>query len=230
MASLPRLKDRRQPIPEIHNGDRMSQPEFHRLYEQMPEDFRAELIGGIVHVPSPLRRPHSSAHGYLGALLVAYEGHTPGVEAGNNATIILGEEGEPQPDLYLRILTECGGQSEVTADDYVQGAPEFLAEIAHSSQAVDLNAKKGDYARYGVLEYLVLSLKERRLHWFDLRAGKERKAGRDGIYRIHTFPGLWIDGPALLGKDYQKMMTTLDQGLATPEHAAFAMRLAQTRH
>src|SRR5437016_8322564 len=160
-------------IPELHSGDRMNREEFHRIYETMPEDFRAELIGGIVYVASPLRRRHGTSHLQLGSLFGVYEVQTPGVEAADNATILLGDEGEPQPDLYLRILPEFGGQSRTTADDYVEGAPELLAEIAHSSRAIDLHAKRDDYARYGVVEYLVVCLRERQLRWFDLRANQE---------------------------------------------------------
>jgi hypothetical protein len=35
-------------VPPLENGDRLDQPTFHARYERMPEDFRAELIGGIV--------------------------------------------------------------------------------------------------------------------------------------------------------------------------------------
>ena len=45
-------------LPQLHSGDRLSREEFHRIYEQMPEDFKAELIGGIVYVASPMRLPH----------------------------------------------------------------------------------------------------------------------------------------------------------------------------
>ena len=91
---------------ELYSGDRMTQPEFHRLYEQTPKDFRAELIGGIVYVSSPLKRRHGTSHPALATVFFTYHGHTPGVECGDNTTIQLGEEGEPQPDLYLRILPE----------------------------------------------------------------------------------------------------------------------------
>src|SRR5436189_5611344 len=115
----------------------------------MPVDFVAELIGGIVYVASPLKRRHGTNHLPLGSLFFAYEGNTPGVESGDNTTILLGDEGEPQPDLFLRILPEYGGQSRTTADDYVEGAPELIAEIAHSSQAIDLHAKRAHSTRYG---------------------------------------------------------------------------------
>jgi hypothetical protein len=161
----------------------------------------------------------------LGSLFFAYEASTPGVQSGDNTTILLGDESEPHPDLFLRILPEYGGQSQTTAKDYVSGAPELHAEIAHSSRAIDLHAKREDYARYGVLEYLVLCLRERQLRWFDLRAQQELQPDADGVYRLRTFPGLWIHGAALLAKDYQRLMATLQQGLATEEHAVFVRRL-----
>jgi Uma2 family endonuclease len=214
---------------ELHNGDQMTQPEFHRIYLQMGEDFKAELIGGIVYVASPLKVRHGRNHLPLGTLFFLYEGRTPGVECCDNTTVVLGDEAEPQPDLFLRILPECGGQTRTTADDYVDGAPELVAEVAYSSRAVDLNAKRKDYARYGVREYLVLNLGDNRLHWFDLPAGQELSPDSDGVYRIRTFPGLWIHGDALLARDSQRLTTTLNAGLATPEHADFVDRLAKAR-
>jgi Uma2 family endonuclease len=165
----------------------------------------------------------------LNGLLWIYAGHTPGVECGDNTTIRLGAAGEPQPDLYLRVLPEWGGQSTTTADDYVGGAPELIAEVAHSSRAIDLHGKRDDYARYGVLEYLVLNVRDHRLHWFDLRTGQELMPDADGVYRFRTFPGLCVHGEALLARDFPRMMATLNAGLATPEHAAFVQRLAAAR-
>jgi Uma2 family endonuclease len=216
---------------ELHNGDRMTQPEFHRLYEQAPEGFKAELIGGIVYVASPLKIRHGKNHIPLGALFFTYEAGTPGVECRDNTTVILGGGSEPQPDLYLRILPEYGGQSRTNEDDYIEGAPELIAEIAYSSRAIDLHAKRDDYTRFGVREYLVLNLRDNRLHGFDLRAGTELAPDADGVYRLRTFPGLWVHGEALLARDFQRMMAALNAGLATPEHAAFVQRLgAENNH
>jgi hypothetical protein len=148
------------------------------------------------------------------------------MEAGDNATVLLGEDAEPQPDLYLRLLPESGGQSRTTDDDYVLGAPELIAEIAHSSRAIDLHAKKDDYARYGVHEYLVVTLREHRLRWFDLRPSQELEAVADGILRLQVAPGLWVDTAALFANDHARAMVTLERGLATPEHAEFVRRLS----
>ena len=229
MSAIPKPVERPIVREELHNGDRMTREEFHRIYEQMPENFRAELIGGIVYVSSPLRRRHGVSHPILTTVLVAYQGNTPGVEVGDNTTVLLGADGEPQPDLYLRILAEYGGQSRTTEDDYVSGPPEFLIEIAHSSRSIDLHLKRREYARHGVLEYLVLSLKDKHLHWFDLKADRELSADSDSVLRIRSFPGLWISGPAVLAQDYKGLMDVLNQGLATPEHAAFVRRLAEAR-
>jgi hypothetical protein len=146
--------------------------------------------------------------------------------------VILADESEPQPDLLLRVLSEYGGQTQVSDDDYIQGAPELVAEIAHSSRAIDLHSKRIDYARNGVREYLVVCLAERQLRWFDLRADTELAADGDGVLRIRAFPGLWIHADALLNKEFDRLMATLQQGLDAPEHAEFIHRLAaahQTR-
>lgn len=217
-----------QPV-ELHSGDRYTREEFHQLYLQTPEDFKAELIGGIVYVASPLRRRHGISHLPFGTLLYTYKSHTPGVEATDNATILLAENSEPQPDLCLRILPEHGGQSETTQNDYISGPPELVAEIAHSSHALDLHAKREDYRRYGIKEYLVLSIRDHQLIWFDLEADQEREADEAGICRLRTFPGLWIHAASLLSDDYQKMMAVLQEGLASAEHAEFVQKLANSK-
>ncbi|MBI2215986.1 MAG: Uma2 family endonuclease [Candidatus Rokubacteria bacterium] len=214
---------------ELQSGDRMTREEFHRIYERMPASFRAELIGGIVYVTSPLRRRHGTCHATLAALFVNYAARTPGVEVGDNTTILLGEDAEPQPDLYLRVLPEFGGQSRTSEDDDVVGAPELIAEVAHSSRAIDLHAKKGDYARYGVIEYLVALLPERRLVGFDLRTDRDCLPDADGIYRSRTFPGLWVHVEALFDNETSRVMDSLDRGLATPSHAGLVSSLQARR-
>jgi Uma2 family endonuclease len=217
---------------DLWSGDKMSREEFHRLYEQTPPNFKAELVGGIVYVASPLALRHGTSQPPLTTVLFAYFGNTPGVQVGDNSTILLGDDAEPQPDLFLRILPECGGQSRTVRlkdKDYVEGAPELIAEVAHSSRSIDLHGKRSDYTRHGVLEYLVLSLEENRLRWFDLCADKELEIEPDGILRGRSFPGLWIDSRALLANDYHALMASLNRGLATPEHADFVKRLTPSR-
>src|SRR5262249_1552376 len=148
-------KGRPPTLPPLETGMRLTQAEFHRRYEQYPDKVKAELIGGIVYMASPLRRPHGKHHVALSGVFWLYENATPGVEVLDNTTTILGETSEPQPDLTLRILPEWGGRSETTAEDYVQGGPELLAEISHGTKRLDLDFKRLDYEKAGVLEYVV---------------------------------------------------------------------------
>jgi Uma2 family endonuclease len=211
---------------ELHNGDRMTREEFHRAYKNTPDGFKAELIGGIVYVASPLSRGHGKPHLALGAILFAYEAATPGVECGDNTTILLADDAEPQPDLYARVLPEFGGQTRTSEDDYVVGAPELIIEIALSSRSVDLHSKRTDYQRNGVKEYLVHCVKEKQLRWFDLRDNRELQPEADNIYRMRTFPGLWVNADALLNKDSPRLLTTIQRGIATPQHVEFVKQLA----
>ncbi|MFM9966537.1 MAG: Uma2 family endonuclease [Planctomycetaceae bacterium] len=213
----------------LHNGDRLSREEFHRLYRQLPEDVTAELVGGVVYMAAAMRRKHGANHLPLGSVFFAYESQTLGTEAGDNTTVLLGDEGEPQPDLYLRVLPDFGGRSRTTPDDWVEGPPELVAEITHSRRSIDLHAKRDDYTRYGVQEYLVLSLAEPKLYWFDLIKNEALLADKDGILRLRSFPGLWIHEAALLAKDFLLLMSTLQLGLATPGHADFVAQL-QAHH
>src|SRR5271168_2500849 len=97
-------------LPPLENGDRLTRAEFERRYEAMPRLKKAELIEGVVYMPSPVRhRGHSNPHGHLMAWLVNYEADTPGVASGDNATTRLDLDNEPQPDGLLIIESECGG-------------------------------------------------------------------------------------------------------------------------
>src|SRR5438094_7619698 len=110
VAALSKPRPRPTHLPPLENGDRLDQPTFHERYEAMPEHVRAELIGGVVHMPSPLKPKHGRSQLKLMGWLSLYEDATPGVEGFDNTTAILGEESEPQPDGYLIISPEAGGQ------------------------------------------------------------------------------------------------------------------------
>jgi hypothetical protein len=213
----------------LYNGDRLTQPEFHRRYEAMPEGVKAELIEGVVYMASALRRPHGTHHPELSLAFTVYKAFTPGVEVGDNMTAILGERSEPQPDLILRVESECGGQSRYNEKEYLVGAPELVAEIAHSSEAIDLGGKRREYRRAGAREYLVVCLRERAIHWFHFPSRRKYRPDRDGIWRSSVFPGLWLDEPALFARDSPRLMATVQRGLADPEHAAFVARLEAAR-
>jgi hypothetical protein len=215
-------------VPPLVNGDRMTQAEFHRRYEAYPEDEKFELVGGTVYMASPVCLLHGTYQPKLSLVLGLFEAATPGVELGDNATVILGEESEPQPDLILRLRSECGGQSRLQGK-YLQGAPEMVAEVAYSSRSLDMNQKRQDYERVGVQEYLVLCIEEQQLHWFHFPSGGVIRPNRQGISRSLVFPGLWVHLQALLDQDGPRLIQVAQQGIASRPHAAFLRRLQAAR-
>lgn len=215
----------------LEAGDHLNQVTFHERYKAMPPGFRAELIGGVVIVPSPLSREHGVFHALIMGWLTNYWIATPGTEARDNATAILGESSEPQPDAALIIDPAYGGQSGYSEDGYATGPPELIVEVASSSASIDLHAKRRDYEQRGVLEYVVVVVRQRRLRWFVLReqAYEENSADAHGIFKSTVFPGLWLHAEALFQLDGLKVMDILRQGMATSEYAAFVRQL-QDRH
>ena len=141
-------------IPPLDNGDFLTRYEFERRYHAMPHVKKAELIERVVYMPSPLRfRSHAKPHLLFNTWLGVYCAGTSGVEAGDHPTVRLDLDNEPQPDAVLRL--DKGGSSSISNDDYIEGAPELIAEIAASTAAYDLHQKKNAYRRNGVLEYIV---------------------------------------------------------------------------
>src|SRR4051812_28894200 len=117
-------------LPPLENGDCLDQKTFHERYEAMPKHVRAELIGGIVYMTSPQKRPHGELHPHVIGWLYAYQLATVGVELQLNNTQILGPESEPQPDACLFIAPEYGGQVQENEDNYLTGPPELVVELS----------------------------------------------------------------------------------------------------
>ena len=161
------LTPQRFTVPPLENGDRLSRSEFERRYSAMPEVKKAELIEGVVYMASPLRhRPHGKPHFRLIAWLGTYEAMTPSeIDGGDNSTIRLDLDNEPQPDVLLRIENRAGGQSYISEDGYIEGA------------------------------------------------------------RSQTFPGLWLDKEALILGNMPRVMSVLQEGLASAEHQSSILRL-----
>ncbi|MBE9228383.1 Uma2 family endonuclease [Phormidium sp. LEGE 05292] len=209
----------------LENGDRLTRAEFERRYEAMPHLKKAELIEGIVYMGSPVRVIHGRPHASIMSWLSPYWMATSGVDLLIDTTVRLDPDNEPQPDALLRI--EEGGQSTISEDSYVEGAPEFIAEIAASSASYDLREKLRVYRRNQVQEYLIWQVYEQRIDWFRLREGEyiPLQADETGIIKSEVFPGLWLAVPALLAGNLVAVQSALQLGLATPEHQAFIEQL-----
>jgi hypothetical protein len=215
-------------IPPLKTGDRLSREEFERRYDAMPDLKKAELIEGVVYVSSPVRqRSHGRPHCYLTTWLGTYEISTPGVEVGSSSSARLDMANEPQPDGLLFIDPDKGGQVQLSPDDYIEGSPELVAEVSASTVRIDLNEKLIVYRRTGAKEYIVWRVLDREVDWFVVRGNQFERLAPDprGIFRSTVFPGLWLDALALVRGAMVQVMAVLQQGLASPEHAAFVARL-----
>lgn len=215
-------------IPPLQPGDHLSRAEFERRYEATPDVKKAELIEGIVYMPPPVSQDD---HGGPNFKLIVWLGHyllnTPGIEGGENSTVRLDIESEPQPDALLYVLPSHGGQVRINGG-YIEGGPEFVAEVAASTASYDLHSKKRVYLRNNVREYLVWRVLDQAVDWFILREGAyvPNEPDSQGVYFSQSLPGLCLDAAALIRRDLTTVVRRQQEALNDPRHAAFVAKLA----
>ena len=217
-------KPRPEQLPPLESGDRLTLPEFERRYAASPHIRKAELIEGIVYVASPLRHTqHGKPHSRIMTWLGVYQAMTAGVDLSVEPTVRLDLDNEPQPDAVLLIEPGAGGQTRLSDDGYIEGAPELIVEIAASSVAIDTGSKKQVYRRSGVREYVIWQAFENQIEWFVLTEGEYRSFApdADGIICSQVFPGLWLDVEALLNHQMPQVLEVLQQGISSSDHAEF---------
>jgi Uma2 family endonuclease len=213
-------------VPPLENGDHLTRPEFERRYAATPWAKKAELIDGVVYMAAAVStRGHGIPHFRMIALLGQYELATPGIAGADNTSVRFDLDNMPQPDVFLTILPSQSDK--VDEDDIFASAPDLICEIAATSASIDLHRKLELYRRKGVKEYVVWQTLEGKLDYFVGREGAYQAlpAAPSGEFRSEVFPGLWLDASAILNDDWARAAKTMQQGLASPEHAAFVTRL-----
>ena len=205
--------------PQLHSGDRMRQPEFHRIYAELP-DVQAELVGGRVFVASPVSELHATEDSVMSTWVGTYAARVPQLKSVNNCTFIASLDDEVQPDCAL--IVREGGLSRTNEKHIREGVGELFVEVSYSSASYDLYEKFEAYRREGVREYVVAEIKEARVRWFVLRDGDYAELEpEDGVLKSTQFPGLWLKAEAAANEDAASVLDTLAAGMATPEFAAF---------
>lgn len=214
-------------IPPLNSGDRLTREEFERRYNAMPPQTKAELIEGVVYMSSPVNNDdHGEPHFDLIGWLAYYRTFTPGVKGGDNSTLRLDLDSEPQPDALLRLLPEYGGGAVTDDDGYITSAPDLIGEVSASSVSYDLHDKLRVYRRNGVKEYVVWRVYDRQIDWFILQGSDYTKLDlEDGLCKSRIFPGLWLDPAAMVEGDMEKVLAVLQKGIESPEHATFVAQL-----
>ena len=214
-------------IPPLENGDRLSRAEFERRYWLHPEIKKAELIEGVVYVASPLYAGHGVPHYNVNGITGRYVLLTEGLIGADNTSVRLDNDNEAQPDTCIFIDAAYGGQVQTPDNEFIEGAPEFVIEVARSSASYDLHDKKSVYRRNGVREYVVLSVFEQHTYWFELRDGAyiEKRSDDKGVFKSQVLGGFWFNSVAYWQQNWQAVFKTLDQGMDSAEYQRFQQKL-----
>ena len=194
----------------LEAGDNLTREEFHRRYSARPDIKKAELIDGVVYMPSPVRsRQHGRPHGLVMGWLTVYASRTPDVELDDNSTLYLDGRVEVQPDASL--WRPSSDRVRETEDGYLEGAPQLIVEVAASSVSYDLHQKKEAYRRNGVDEYVVWRVLDNAIDWFRLRDGQyvPIEPDADGLIESEQFPGLRLHVPNMLAGDRAAVLARL---------------------
>jgi Uma2 family endonuclease len=183
----------------LESGDRLTREEFHRRYCARPDIKKAELVDGVVYVPSPVRfRQHGRPHALVMLWLGTYCLRDPELLFSDNTTVYLDDRSEVQPDAF--IWRTAPGGPHLTDDGYVEGAPQLVVEVAASSVSYDLHDKMEAYRRNGVREYVVWRVLDDAIDWFRLRDGAyvRLEPDADGVIESEEYPGLRLHLPSML--------------------------------
>ena len=226
-------------VPEaqpLTDGERLTLAEYRERcagLESRGIEQRTELIRGVVRVTEPPDNYfHAAPDADFAYLLRAYTRATPGTQSLVAGTLELPDSSQSQlgPDHLLLILPECGGQMRRCENGQVVGVSEFVVETANTSVRTDLAEKRDLYEATGVREYFVHVVRDQSCVVYRAKDGRFRPAELDnGVFRSETFPGLHVDCDALTTRDFERLVATLERGLATPGHAAFVKQLATIR-
>jgi len=215
-------------VKPLENGDRLNRVEFEKRYELLPPHKKAELINGVVYMAAALRyKSHGLPHSSLMGWLATYAANTVGVELADNATVRLDLDNEPQPDALLRIRSDFGGQSHISDDDYIEGAPELVVEISGSTVSYDLYDKLTVYRRHGVQEYIVWRVYDQAIDWFYLEDGEYIKLEMNNLEIIESriFPSLVLSINQLVQGNLAEVLALQQKQFKTKKHKNYCQKL-----
>ena len=215
-------------IPPLENGDRLTRAEFERRYEAMP-NVKAELIEGVVFIQKNRRVSEGKASARFAVFLVTYALNIKEIESALRTSLVIDDANEYQPDVVLYVKENFGGNSYISADDYLEGSPELVVEIAASTASYDTTLKKNIYRRNGVKEYIIWRVDDEEIDWFAWEEGEYVSLEKDknGVIESRFFGGLRLNVDAILSDDLAKVLNDLQKGLKSKKHKDFVKSLSK---
>lgn len=175
----------------VELAERLTADDFFR---DAPEDRKAELIDGVMIMPSPPLTIHERLQRFLLLLLQSHvEERDLGEAFGSRTAVQLARDQVPEPDI-LFVRKE---RREIIQEKGVVGAPDFVIEVLSASTIrYDRGAKYQAYERAGVAElWLVDPYGPDGTQFFQRQADRfvEVTADEQGIIHSSTVEGFWID-------------------------------------
>jgi Uma2 family endonuclease len=201
-------------LPVLESGDRLTRVEFHRRYCLRPDIKKAELVEGVAYVASPARASvHGQPVGSMVGWLVVYASRQSDVAVYSDTTVLLDAANEVQPDALLLFKQAPPGGARITEDDYIEGPPQLVVEVAASSASYDLHDKLRAYQRAGVIEYVVWRTLDEAIDWFPLQDGEYVAIQPDerGVIESSVFSGLRLNVARMLAGDLAGVLSQLDR-------------------
>ncbi|OGO39854.1 MAG: hypothetical protein A2Z04_03335 [Chloroflexi bacterium RBG_16_57_9] len=176
----------------IAPGDRMTVEEF---FEVAPEDRKAELIDGVIVIPSLAHDPHENVQGFIFSVLRIYANSRDiGIVRGSRTALKLGIEYHAyEPD----ILFVSRERSDIVKEEGVFGAPDLVIEIlSRGTKTLDRGLKRWVYAAAGVAElWLIDPDGEKRSRFYQRPSATAELVEVkfvEGVLHSTTVPGFFL--------------------------------------
>ena len=171
-------------------ADLMTDEQF---FGYAPDDRKAELINGVLILPSPAADPHEDLNGFLLSVIRTFvEERDLGVVRGAKTPVHLGVGHNYEPDVLFVARSRAG----IVEHDGVFGAPDLVIEIlSPGTEHLDRGIKRQTYAQAGVRELWLLSSESARKSAFyqrQARGGLAAMKPQEGVLRSIAVPGLWL--------------------------------------
>jgi hypothetical protein len=152
-----------------------------------------------------------------------YRLFTPGIYVCLHVPVVLDENTRIVPGLIAMVNHGRLKQCEPVTLGF-EGPPNFVLDVFDADEMAEYKARRSDFERSGVTEYVVVENAERlRLHWnrHDGSRFVDAAADRNGVIKSKALPGLWIPVKALATRDWWAILSAIEYGVTRLGHHEF---------
>ena len=163
------------------------------FYELMDEDSKAELVDGVIIMPSYASTPHERIFSFLHSIMQVYvSARNLGMVLGSHSLVRITSYTGREPDL-LFVRKE---RYSIITEKEITGAPDLIVEIISPDDSPrEVTSKQAQYELIGVSELWLINLSRKRVTQLLLdENGRYQIAfqGTEGILRCKVIEGFAI--------------------------------------